>query len=553
MKIKLSEAFVDILKRHGTEYVYGIPGATEIWFMDALEKECGIQYILGLNELTCVSMAEGYARTKKKPAVLNLHTGPGMASAMGMLINCKNGHVPMVITVGQNDSRFLQSDPQLSGDIVGMGKTLAKYATEVHHAEELPMVLERAFKMAMQPPLGPVIVSIPCNLLNEEVEYVPHAVEWPMTRYRGDADAVRKAAELIKAAKAPVMLVQEGVEISNALEETICLAEQMGARVYQIWMGDVNFPIQHPLYCGDFDSTGKDAEDILANADLLVGIGCALFNDAFYSGRKVVHDGLKMIHISDDPWEVGKNYVTDAGIVGDPKAVLTELCDLLRCDKALQLAAAQRFATIQKETSAKRASLEKRIQREKENCPIAISYLMDTLRQAMPKGTLVLDDCWSSSGLLRSILDLRESASLCRPRNGGSIGFGIGGALGMKQAMPERTVVAVCGDGSAAWGMQSLWTAAHYNIPVTFIITNNSVYRQVKNVRKVFMGNYDLSEKHLGMELDDPVISFSDLAEAMGVCAVKVRDPELLQSAIEQGFLSDRPNLIEVYVENPST
>lgn len=119
--------------------------------------------------------------------------------------------------------------------------------------------------------------------------------------------------------------------------------------------------------------------------------------------------------------------------------------------------------------------------------------------------------------------------------------------------MPERTVVAVCGDGSAAWGMQSLWTAAHYNIPVTFIITNNSVYRQVKNVRKVFMGNYDLSEKHLGMELDDPVISFSDLAEAMGVCAVKVRDPELLQSAIEQGFLSDRPNLIEVYVENPST
>ena len=191
MKIKLSEAFVDILKRHGTEYVYGIPGATEIWFMDALEKECGIQYILGLNELTCVSMAEGYARTKKKPAVLNLHTGPGMASAMGMLINCKNGHIPMVITVGQNDSRFLQSDPQLSGDIVGMGKTLAKYATEVHHAEELPMVLERAFKMAMQPPLGPVIVSIPCNLLNEEVEYVPHAVEWPMTRYRGDADAVR--------------------------------------------------------------------------------------------------------------------------------------------------------------------------------------------------------------------------------------------------------------------------------------------------------------------------------------------------------------------------
>ena len=547
---KGSEILRDILLHYGVEYVYGIPGATEIWFMDVLEKTPEIQYILGLNEITCVGMAEGYARTKGRPAVLNLHTGPGMAAAMPMLVNCKNGHVPLVVTVGQNDSRFLQNDPQLSGDIVGMGKTIAKYATEIHHVEDLPTVLHRAFKMAMQPPMGPVVVSIPGNLLAETMDYEPRDNQWPDTRSRGDRAAVEKAAQLIRQAKNPVMLVQEGVAISGAEAETVRLAELMGARVYQVWMGDVNFPVQHPLYCGDFDSTGPMAADILGRADLLVGVGCQLFNDAFYSGRRVVSPQLKIVHISDDPWEVGKNFATDAGIVGDPKTVCAELCALLEGDAALAAAAQARTAAIQAETDAKKAALAQKIAAEAGHEPIAVSHLMNTIKSVIPEDTLILDDCWSSSGLLRSILDLKQPGSLCRPRNGGSIGFGPAGALGMKQAAPDRPVLAVCGDGSTAWGMQAFWTAAHYKIPVTYIITNNAVYRQVKCVRKIFMGDYPLNEKHLGMELDDPVIDFVQLAQSMGVAGRKVRKPEELAQAIREGMASGVPNLIEVYMEN---
>ena len=120
----------------------------------------------------------------------------------------------------------------------------------------------------------------------------------------------------------------------------------------------------------------------------------------------------------------------------------------------------------------------------------------------------------------------------------------------MKQAAPDRPVLAVCGDGSTAWGMQAFWTAAHYKIPVTYIITNNAVYRQVKCVRKIFMGDYPLNERHLGMELDDPVIDFAQLAQSMGVAARKVHKPEQLAQAIREGMASGVPNLIEVYMEN---
>ena len=141
-----NEALMALLRSHGVEYVFGIPGATEILFMDALEKTPDIQYILSLQEVVCVGMAEGYARASGKPGFLNLHTGPGVAAALPMLYNAQAGGVPLVITAGQNDSRLLQYEPHLSGDIVGMAKLYTKWCTEIYHAEDIPAVMERAFK-----------------------------------------------------------------------------------------------------------------------------------------------------------------------------------------------------------------------------------------------------------------------------------------------------------------------------------------------------------------------------------------------------------------------
>jgi len=161
--------------------------------MEALENAEEINYILGLDEIVCVGMAEGYARASGKPGFLNLHSGPGVAAALGLLYNAYSGGVPLVITAGQQDGRLLQRDPHLSGDIVGMGRLYTKWCTEIGHTEDIPITVQRAFKMAMQPPTGPVFVPLPQNVLEQELEftYKPNTKVFP--KLRPDMAALKQA------------------------------------------------------------------------------------------------------------------------------------------------------------------------------------------------------------------------------------------------------------------------------------------------------------------------------------------------------------------------
>ncbi len=545
-------ALIELIRAEGVKYVFGIPGATEILFMDALEKAPDIQYVLGLNEIVCAGMAEGYARASSKPGFLNLHTGPGMAAALPMLYNAKAGNVPLVITVGQQDTRLLQYEPHLSGDIVGMGRLYTKWCTEIVHAEDIPATIQRAFKMAMQPPSGPVLVSIPQNVLVQQFElnYRPNTVVYP--RMRPDRDALDHAVTILEKANKPVVFVESGVARCQALEEAVRFAELIGARVYQAWMSDVNFPVTHPQYLGDLDPTATQAKAVLEDVDLLIGIGCALFPQGFYNPEPTLPEGIKLIHIDDNPWEIGKNMPVDCGIQGDIKTALAELNQML--DKRMTPEIAESVNTRVKQISEEKTTIikkmEAQIEQEIDNVPLSISRLMNEIKEAVSPDTIIVDDCWSASEMLRKILNLTGPRQFFRSRQGGSIGWGLPGALGVKLGLPEQTVLAVSGDGSAAWSMQTLWTAARYHIPVTFLITNNAAYRQVKLVRKIVLGDYPLTEKHEGMELDEPIINFSALAQSMGVKGEQVRQPDELGEALERAIHAGKPRLIEVFIEN---
>jgi benzoylformate decarboxylase len=212
--------------------------------------------------------------------------------------------------------------------------------------------------------------------------------------------------------------------------------------------------------------------------------------------------------------------------------------------------AKERAEEIAQEKSKLEHQLGVQVEKERDRVPISISRLMTEIRDAITPDTVVVDECWSSSGMLRQILDLTKAKTFFRSRKGGSIGWGLPGALGVKLGLPDKPVVAVSGDGGAAWSIQSLWTAARYRIPVTFVITNNATYRQVKLVRKMVLGDYPLNEKHKGMELDDPVLDFSMMARSMGVKGEPVKDPGDLGRALKAAIDSGEPRLIEVFVEN---
>ncbi len=551
-RMKGNKALINLLRNEGVEYVFGIPGATEILFMDALEEAPEIRYILSLHEVVCAGMAEGYARAAGKVGFLNLHTGPGVAAALPMLYNAQSGGVPLVITSGQNHTRLLQYDPHLSGDIVGMAKIYTKWCTEIVHAEDIPATLQRAFKMAMQPPKGPVLVSIPQNVLEQEVDfqYKPNTVVYP--RLRPDQAALHAARKILQEAKRPVLLVESGIERCGALEEVVRFAELTGSRVYQNWMADVNFPVTHPQYLGDLDPTSPPAKGVFSEMDVLIGVGCSLFAQGFFNPETTLPPNVKIVQIDENPWEIGKNFPVDCGIQGDIQVALTELNELV--EKGMppkeREKARERIKGITQEKSKTEHQLKIQIENEKDRVPISVSRLMTEIRDAMSPGTVIVDECWSSSGMLRQVLDLTKSKTFFRSRKGGSIGWGLPGALGVKLGLPEKPVVAVVGDGGAGWSIQSLWTAARYRIPVTFVITNNATYRQVKLVRKVVLGEYPLSEKHLGMELDEPVLNFNMIAQSMGVKGERVKDPKDLGRALKAAFDSGEPRLVEVFVEN---
>ena len=543
------EALMRLFRHEGVEYVFGVPGATEVLFMDALEDHPEIRFILGLHEVVTVGMAEGYARTSGKVAVVNLHTAAGLAAAMPMIFNARLNRAPLLLIGGQQDSRLLMQEPALTGDLVGMARQVTKWSTEVFHAADIPLVIQRALRVASHPPAGPAFVSLPQNVLAEKMDfdYVPRG---PLsTRLRPDPKAIAEATAQLITAKRPGILVGIGVAQSAALAEAVALAELIGAPVYDPWMSEVNFPTNHSHYLGDLNLAAAQIRDILKSFDVLVVIGVQLFSQPIYFSEPLLGRQTKVIQIDNDSWEVGKNFPIAAGIEGDIKASLAELCESL--GKALSTEgrdqARQRSEGIAREKQKGKEAFLEKARQERDRVPIAVSRLMQELRDSLQPGTRIVDDCWSCSPVLRRSIAFTDVKSYQRIRDG-SIGWGMPGALGVKLASPGRPVVAVVGDGSAMWSIQSLWTAAHDQIPVTYVVCANASYCQVKVMKGFLMGE-QAKGRYLGVDLDNPRIDLASMARAMGVYGQKVEHPGQLREALSSALESGKPALVEVIIE----
>ncbi|HYL81923.1 MAG TPA: thiamine pyrophosphate-binding protein [Candidatus Acidoferrum sp.] len=545
------QALLEIFRSEGVQYIFGIPGATEVLFMDALEDCPDITYVLGLHEVVAAGMAEGYARTSGKVGVLNLHTGTGLSAALPMLSNAHQGGVPLVITAGQQDTRLLAYEPALAGELVRIAQPVTKWATEILHVEDIPTVLRRAFKLATQHPTGPVFVSLPQNIMDGKLhcDYVKGSPA--KTRMHPDPESVAAAADLLAGARNPAFIVEDGVAKSEALADVVRLAELVGARVYETWMSDVNFPVEHALYAGDLDLASLRTRDILGTVDVLVAIGAQLFSQPIYLGEPLLSPATSLVQIDDSAWQIGKNFPVAAGVQGDIKMAVADLIAALagRMTPEELAGARARGKAIGEEKQKADATFAERTRREWDRAPIAPSRLMQEIRDSLKAGARVVDDCWSCSASLRRTLGFNEAKSYQRARGGGSIGWGLPGAVGVKLASPDRPVVCVSGDGSAMWAIQTLWTAAHYDIPVTFIICANACYQQVRNMKGLLMGE-KAKGRYLGTSLGQPQNDFCKIAEGMGIQAQRVEKPQELKAALQRAFSSLKPNLVEVYMDS---
>ena len=364
------------------------------------------------------------------------------------------------------------------------------------------------------------------------------------------------AAGLLATATHPVMLVQEGVARCGALDEVVRLAEQLGARVYQQWMSDVVFPTHHPLYLGDLEADGPAARELFAAADVVAAVGTPVFQQVVPTAEPLLPPSVKLVQIDDDPWQIAKNLPVACAVEGDIKTSLAELSDALavrmgggggEAAVVARAAVGERTALVAAEKQAMTAGLARDVATRWDAEPIAVERVMAELRDAVPPGTRIVDDCWSYSAILRRTIPFSAPGEYQRSRHGGSIGEGLPMALGVKLAAPESPVVCVSGDGSAMWCIQALWNAAHDDLPVTFVILSNRCYRLVRVMTERLLG--EAAEATPGSCLSPPEIDFCALAAGMGVPARKVTKPNDLREALCEALAAGTPYLLDVVVD----
>ncbi len=547
-KIWGRSAFLELLKQEGVSHMFGNPGTTELPIMHALAEHPDLTYVLGLQEALVVAMADGYSRASGKLVACNVHVAPGLGNAMGSLYNAKFTNTPMILTAGQQEQGHGLTEPVLYGDLVSMARPLVKWAVEVTRLEDLPRIIHRAAKVAMTPPMGPVFLSLPGDILNDEAGLDLGAATRIDTRVRPSDDVLEALAKRILAAENPVVVVGDEMVKSDALAEGGAFATALGAPVFQSSAPyGAQFLNEHPCFMGALERVQKQARAALEPYDLMIALGADPLTMSVYSPIDPLPDGMKIVQIGLDEWDIAKNYPVEIAALGDLKTTLPALAAMLAKvggDAHAARAKASIDALAATNWSARRARLITELSDGDGPTPIDPRHMAKMITDVLPDNAIIVNEGLTSARLLDQLFPFRDRFAYHGLASGG-IGWGLPAAVGVQIAQPDRPVVAVIGDGSAMYSIQALWTAAAMKLPLTYVIANNGGYRIIKQRLKSFHG----SENYIAMDFVDPPIDFVAVAQGMGLTAERITDPARVRPALTEAIANPGPNLLEIVVD----
>lgn len=542
--MKPIDAVLHILRDEGVDRIFGNPGTTELPLIDALADVSDVDYMLAVHELAAVAMADGYARATGRPSFVNLHVAAGVANGLLGMLDVLRSRTPMVITAGQQDRRHLAQDPMLSGDLVGLAKPAVKHAVEVQHAYDLPVQLRRAFALARTPPEGPVFLSVPMDLLDEEIDV--DVLGRSTVHGPGVATGIAEAAEALAAAARPAIVAGDAVGRDGAIEELTELAEAVGATVYHQPMFDgVNFPRTHPLSAGMLPPTNAGIHAALERHDVVFVVGCHAFMPHHYTPGPAMPDRTTVLQLDTDQAEIGRNFAVRVGLVGALGPTLTALADTIgRVPDA-----EARIAQARVDIEAARASVDAEAVAAYGEFPLDPLAAAHAIAAGLPADAVVVEEAITVGQRLRRVLRQEKPRSFVHTIGGG-LGWGIGAAIGTRLGVPDRPVVAVLGDGCAMFGIQGLWSAARYNVPVAFIVMNNGEYRTLKETLDNNGGTAAKLRRYPGLDLAPPTLDWTAAGTFFGVPAIKVASAKELRDTIAGVGALDGPLLVEVPVRS---
>lgn len=546
-----SQAYLEVAAAHGVEYVFGLPGTSGQEFIGTIADQEKIRFILALHETCVVSMADGHARVTGRPQLAQVSTLPGSCNAVGALYDAYRDRSPVIVTSTTVDTRIAGRDSHTEGkDLVEMTKQFTKWSAEVHRADRIPEFLNRAFKVAATPPTGPVYLALPSNLLGE-----PISMENPLAersrvipRIGGDPEALKEAAQLLAAAKRPVIVAGSGIAKSGATEELIKFAETVGAPVVmEPRYSFLSFPTDHPQSFQIAERQPSFNLPVWGEPDLLFAIGCRLIREYRYLPDPVIKDETRCIHIEEDPWEIGKVFPVDVGIIADARSALRALLEIYPRVAADANGRNERLDLINNAQQQIKAELENRTRQGWEATPINTARLVRTMDRLIEKDALIVNESPTSKDILMANFRFSAARSYFSNSSGGYLGWGLGAAIGAKLASPRRRVVACLGDGCAMFGLQGLWTLAKYRVPLTVVVFNNRAYMAVKNQ---FRGSEERVRiaAEMGAEITGPDLNFARLAETFGIHGQRVEQPDAIEPALKRALEQNGPALVDVVI-----
>jgi benzoylformate decarboxylase len=454
----------------------------------------------------------------------------------------------MILTAGQQEQGHGLMEPVLYGPLIRMAEPLVKWAVEVTRLEDLPRIVHRAAKIATTPPTGPVFISLPGDILNSEAGIELGRSTRVDTRVRPSDEALQALAQRILKAERPVIIAGDEIVKSDALHEAALLATTLGTPAWQCSTPyGSHFLSESPCFMGALSRSQPQVRGLLEPHDLMIVLGADPLRMSVHSEIDALPDAMPIVQIGLVDWDLAKNYPAEIALKADVKETLRALIPALQSAGGAALlkraqAGIERLASSN--WTARRAKLVAEISQRGDRAPIDPDWLALQVVEAMPAHAILVDEGLTSSRPMTALRAHRDRYGYHALASGG-IGWGLPASVGVSMANPERPVVCYAGDGSAMYSIQSLWTAAHHKLPLTFVIANNGGYRIIKQRLLAFHGD----DHFVGMDFADPAVQFAELARSLGMAATRVTEANELKPALLSAFSRPGPKLIEVVVD----
>lgn len=559
-KKRLSQYLVEYLENKGVEYVFGLCGHTVIDFLDAL-KDSKVKYVTSRHEQVSATMADGYARVTRKASVCLTHLGPGLTNATTGVANAALDNVPMVVIAGDVPSYYYGKHPHqevnlhMDGDQFEIYRPFCKRIFRLDTAELLPDYLDRAFRLAESGRPGPVLIDIPMDMFSREMD---EAV-WSRTK-RGTTDTVGPAlcsgaaeeiAKMLLEAKRPVIHIGGQLIYTDATQALTELVEFLDIPVTRTLMGQGALPDTHPLMVGMTGFWGLDyVNKTTTEADLILVLGSRMAeadSSSWYQGVSFDFENTKFIQIDLADEEIGRNIPVEVGAVADPRRACIAILNKLKEMKPEGVKRPGLREEIAKNKEAFKAS---NVEISKDSrYPMTPQRILRDVREVFPEDGIIFTDVgWNKNGVGQQF-DITIPGTIFHPGGLATMGFGSLAILGAKLAAPDKKVITLIGDGGFGTNPTVLATAKEQNIPVVWVIMNNTAFGTIAGLEAA---NYGHSFGTLFRDADGKPYSpeWAEIAKGYGIKSKKIQSADEFKDAFREALESNEPYVLDVPMEN---